>query len=72
MTDITQKHREAIAAQLNDQYPDLKPEIARINESDIIYELEKHGNYTYYSVRYSLSSSDKLIIDWKTAELTVY
>jgi hypothetical protein len=72
MTDRMQKHRDAIAVQLNEQYSDLKPKIARINESDFIYELEKHGNFTYYSVRYHFSSSDNLIIDWETAELTVY
>ncbi len=72
MTEITQKHLDAIAKQLKEQFPGLKPKIARINEAEFTYELEKHGNFTYYSVRYSFSASDNLIIDWESSELTVY
>jgi hypothetical protein len=61
-----------ITDQLTRQFPDLNPKIARLGETEFMYELEKHGNFTYYSVKYRLSHSGSLTIDWENAELTVY
>jgi ABC-type Zn2+ transport system substrate-binding protein/surface adhesin len=60
-----------IAEELNRRFPDHKPKIAKIDESSFIYELEKHDNYTYFSVGYTLTPSGTLKIDWEKAELTV-
>jgi hypothetical protein len=72
MTEKEQNIRTKISDELIKQFPDLKPKIAEISENSFIYELEKHDNYTYYRVRYKLSSSGALVIDWEDAELTVY
>lgn len=61
-----------ILTELLKQFPDLKPKIAEITEHSFIYELEKHDNYTYYKVVYSISRSGSLLIDWENAELTVF
>ena len=61
-----------ISEELKKQFPDLNPKIAEISENSFIYELEKHDNYTYYIVKYNLSPSGTLTIDWENAELTVY
>jgi ABC-type Zn2+ transport system substrate-binding protein/surface adhesin len=61
-----------ISEELKKQFPDLKPKIAEVTGSSFIYELEKHQNYTYYKVRYSLSPTGTLAIDWDNAELTVF
>jgi hypothetical protein len=60
-----------ILDELMKQFPYLKPKIAEITEQNFIYELEKHGNFTYYTVRYNLSFSGAITIDWENAELTV-
>jgi hypothetical protein len=60
-----------ISEALNRQFPDLKPKIAKLSENSFIYELEKHSNYTYFSVGYIISSSGEVNIDWEKAELTV-
>jgi hypothetical protein len=72
MTAKEQNLITRISDELNKQFPDLKPKIAEISENSFIYELEKHDNYIYYLVRYKLSSSGLLTIDWENAELTVY
>jgi hypothetical protein len=72
MTEKEQNLRSEISDELKKQFPDLEPKIAEISENSFIYELEKHNNYTYYKVRYKLSSQGALTIDWENAELTVY
>jgi hypothetical protein len=64
--------RTKILDELLKHFPDLKPKIAEITEYSFTYELEKHSNYTYYVVKYSLSDSEELIIDWDSSELTVF
>lgn len=71
MTDKQQNLRSEILGELIKQFPDLKPKIAEITEDSFTYELEKHNNYTYYVVKYNLSVSGELTIDWENAELTV-
>jgi hypothetical protein len=71
MAETEQNIRTEILNELIKQFPDLKPKIAEITENSFICELEKHGNYTYYIVRYNLSASGVLTIDWENAELTV-
>ena len=63
--------RTKISDELFKQFPDLKPKIAELTDNSFTYELEKHGNYTYYIVRYNISASGVLTIDWENAELTV-
>ena len=72
MTENEQNIRTRISEELLRQFPDLKPKIAEISENSFIYELEKHDNYTYYLVKYNLSPSGALTIDWENAKLTVY
>ena len=72
MTEKEQNIRTSISEELQKQFPDLKPKIAEISESSFIYELEKHDNYTYYVVKYSLAPTGTVTIDWENAELTVY
>jgi hypothetical protein len=71
MTEKEQKLRTQILDELMKQFPDLKPKIAEITGNSFTYELEKHNNYTYYIVKYNLSASGELTIDWENAELTV-
>ena len=71
MTEKEQNLRIKISDELLKQFPDLKPKIAGITEHSFTYELEKHSNYTYFVVKFDLSSSGELKIDWKNAELTV-
>jgi len=71
MTEKEQNLLTKISDELLKQFPDLKPKIAGITEYSFTYELEKHRNYTYYVVKYELSSSGELTIDWENAELTV-
>jgi len=71
MTEIEQNLRSRISAELIKQFPDLQPKIAGITEYSFTYELEKHRNFTYYVVKYELSSAGELTIDWDNAELTV-
>ena len=71
MTEKEQNIRNKIFDELIREFPDLKPKIAGITEYSFTYELEKHSNYTYYVVKYSLSDTEELIIDWDSAELTV-
>ncbi len=72
MADNIHNLRQLITDQLTVQFPGLLPKIARLGEKEFMYELEKHGNYEYYSVKYSLSQSGTLSIDWDSAELTVF
>ncbi len=71
MTEKEQYLRTRISEELLKRFPDHQPKIAGITEYSFTYELEKHSNYTYYVVKYELSSSDELTIDWENAELTV-
>lgn len=48
MAEKEQNIRTKILDELMKQFPDQKPKIAEITERSFIYELEKHGNYTYY------------------------
>ncbi|MBK7713267.1 MAG: hypothetical protein IPN67_11940 [Bacteroidales bacterium] len=63
--------QKKISEALINQFPDLKPKIAKLDEKSFIYELEKHNNYTYFSVKYQLTPSGAMQIDWENAELTV-
>ena len=72
MTEKEQNILTRISEELLSQFPYLKPKIASVTEDSFTYELEKHGNYTYYRVRYNLTPSGALIIDWENAELTVF
>jgi hypothetical protein len=63
--------RTKILDELLKKFPDLNPKIAEITEHSFIYELEKHDNFTYYLVKYNLSVSGAVTIDWENAELTV-
>ncbi len=60
-----------ITEALKIKFPDMKPKIAKVEANSFIYELEKHDNYTYFSVEYKLSANGILAIDWANAELTV-
>ena len=66
-SDLHNQIKEA----LEKQFPDLKPKIAKVSENSFIYELEKHDNYTYFSVEYKRSANGILTIDWANAQLTV-
>jgi len=72
MAEKEQNIRIEILNELMKQFPDLKPKIAAVTENSFTYELEKHGNYTYFQVKYNLTPSGELAIDWKNAELTVF
>ena len=72
MTESRKKLIADITGELNAKFPGMKPKIAELREQSFIYELEKHENYTYYSVRYSIDQSGKLTVDWGSAELTIY
>jgi ABC-type Zn2+ transport system substrate-binding protein/surface adhesin len=71
MAEKDQNLRNKISEELLKQFPDHNPKIAGITEYSFTYELEKHDNYSYYVVKYELSSSGVLTIDWENAELTV-
>jgi hypothetical protein len=71
MTEKEQNIRIKIAAELLKQFPHLNPKIAVLTDNSFTYELEKHGNFIYYIVRYNKSDSGVLTIDWGKAELTV-
>jgi hypothetical protein len=71
MSEKEQNIGRKISEELLKQFPDQKPKIAEITENRFTYELEKHGNYTYFVVSYSLSPAGALEIDWDNAELTV-
>jgi ABC-type amino acid transport substrate-binding protein len=71
MTEKEQNLRIKISDELLKQFPDLKPKIAGITDQSFTYELEKNRNYTYFVVKFDLSSAGELTIDWKNAELTV-
>lgn len=71
MTENEHDLRTRISDELLKQFPDHNPKIAGITEYSFTYELEKHNNYTYYVVKYELSSSGELTVDWVNAELTV-
>jgi ABC-type Zn2+ transport system substrate-binding protein/surface adhesin len=72
MTEEEQKLWRKILVELFKQFPDLNPKIAKVLEKTFTYELEKHDNYTYYSVRYSITPTGELIVDWESAELTMF
>jgi hypothetical protein len=71
MSEKEKNIRRKISEELLKQFPDQKPKIAEMTENRLTYELEKHGNFTYYVVSYRLSDSGILTIDWDNAELTV-
>lgn len=71
MSENEKNIRIRISDELTKQFPDLKPKIAAVEEDSFICELEKHGNFTYYLVRYNLTPEGGLAIDWDNAELTV-
>jgi hypothetical protein len=71
MTEREENIKTKISAELQKQFPDLKPKIAEITDSSFVCELEKHQNYTYYRVKYRFSPSGTIVIDWDNAELTV-
>jgi hypothetical protein len=71
MTERVQNILNMISDELLKQFPDLKPKIAALTDDSFTYELEKHGNFTYYMVGYSINPSGILSIDWDNAELTV-
>jgi hypothetical protein len=71
MSGRIQNIMKLISDELLNQYPDQKPKIAALTDNSFTYELEKHGNFTYYMVSYSVSPSGTLSIDWDNAELTV-
>jgi serine/threonine protein phosphatase PrpC len=66
-----QKLRDKILVELLKRWPDDNPKIAEVLEKTFIYELEKHDNYTYFVVGYSIMSSGELKVDWGSAELTM-
>jgi hypothetical protein len=72
MPEMNEKLRKQISDELKIRFPDMKPKIAEIKDKSIIYELEKHGNFTYYSVNYNISREGDLKADWDNAELTVF
>lgn len=63
--------RIKIMAELLKQFPDLKPKVASITGKQFVYELERHDNYTYYSVGYTFDKAGNLIVNWESAELTI-
>jgi hypothetical protein len=66
-----EKLRNRILDELLKRWPDHNPKIAEVHENTFTYELEKHGNYTYFVVGYSIMSSGELKIDWGSAQLTM-
>ena len=68
MAEDEKNHIAKISEELNRQFPDLKPKIAKMGEKSFIYELEKHDNYTYFSVEYEFIPSGELKIDWGNVE----
>jgi hypothetical protein len=72
MADNKEEIIKNISDELADRFPGMKPKIAEIKEDRIIYELEQHGNYMYYSVKYRISAAGELNADWDNAELAVY
>jgi hypothetical protein len=71
MTGKDQNIRSRISEELKKQFPGQKTLIAELTETSFTYELEKHGNYSYYRVKYDLSPTGTINIDWENAELTV-
>jgi hypothetical protein len=71
MSEKEENIKTKISDELQKRFPDLKPKIAEITGSSFVCELEKHQNYTYYRVKYRISPSGALAIDWDNAELTV-
>ena len=71
MAENKENLRSLILDILIKQFPDLDPKIAKITEQRFTYELERHGNYTYYSVAYTLSPSGELTVDWENAQMTM-
>jgi hypothetical protein len=63
--------RDNILAELLRQFPALKPKIVTLLDKTFTYELERNNNYTYFIVEYSVTQSGKLMIDWKSAEMTM-
>ena len=57
---------------LKQQFPGMNPRIASIQDDSFVYELEEHGNYTYYTVRYSILPSGEVAAGWDSAELAVF
>ncbi len=71
MTQEEQILWKKINIELLRQFPDLNPKIVKVFPTKFTYELEKHNNYTYYAVGYSLYPSGELNVDWDNAELTI-
>ena len=61
-----------IAKELNDRFPGQKPFLAEIKEDSFIFELDDHGNFSYYAVRYSFSPSGNFSADWDHPEPAVF
>ncbi len=55
MTERIQNIMKLISDELIKQFPDMKPKIAALADNGFTYELEKHGNFTYYMVGYNIS-----------------
>jgi hypothetical protein len=71
MTERIQNIMNLISDELTKQFPDQKPIIAALTDNSFTYELEKHGNFTYYMVGYDITPSGTLTVDWDNAELVV-
>jgi hypothetical protein len=71
MTERIQNIMNLILDELMKQFPDQKPKIAALSDDSFTYELEKHGNFTYFMVDYNITPSGAVTIDWDNAELTV-
>jgi hypothetical protein len=71
MADNKEKIIKRISDELIIRFSGMNPRIAEIKDTCFIYELERHGNYMYYSVNYHISPSGELIADWDNPELAV-
>jgi hypothetical protein len=71
MTENRQLLLKMISEELMKQFPDHKCGIVAVTDNSFTYELEKHGNFMYYIVSFTMSSSGLLLIDWEHAVLTV-
>jgi hypothetical protein len=71
MTERIQNIMKLISDELMNQFPEENPKIAALTDDSFTYELEKHGNFTYFMVGYNIDPSGTLTIDWDNAELAV-
>lgn len=63
--------RKRIQEELKNQFPDLNVRVVRFSKNNFTYELEKHRNYSYYTVKFVVTDEGNLEMDWDHPELTI-